>query len=254
MRGSSFNEEESGVGLALEQHSTRLKGMMGCPFGCSYSVYSVQRGGILLVYVGYSECSSRRHICFEEIHRCNPNQLGGFACDYVRDFPIEVNPIFAYLGTFLRTLTLFAYCQIQPRRAISDPHLLEQIPSLAPNKRYKWPHTDITICGAAIPESAIRPLVEFLHLSGRLHPILLLRTILCYNRLFGEHVIFWGIDSVNNKNIKKKEKTEAEAGKIAHCRVQFSVKPRHPPFHHNPTRAPTYVEGGEKIFLSFQLH
>lgn len=29
MRGSSFNEEESGVGLALEQHSTRLKGMMG---------------------------------------------------------------------------------------------------------------------------------------------------------------------------------------------------------------------------------
>lgn len=100
MRGSSFNEEESGVGLALEQHSTRLKGMMGCPFGCSYFVYSVQRGCILLVYVGYSECSSRRHICFEEIHRCNPNQLGGFACDYVSDFPIEVNPIFAYLGLF----------------------------------------------------------------------------------------------------------------------------------------------------------
>lgn len=35
------------------------------------------------------------------------------------------------------------------------------------------------------------------------------------NRLSGEHVIFWGIDSVN----KKREKREAEAGKIVHCRV-----------------------------------
>lgn len=43
MRGSSFNKEESGVGLVLEQHSTRLKGMMGCPFGCRYFV---QRGGL----------------------------------------------------------------------------------------------------------------------------------------------------------------------------------------------------------------
>lgn len=32
MRGSSFNKEESGVGLALEQHSTRLKGNDGVSF------------------------------------------------------------------------------------------------------------------------------------------------------------------------------------------------------------------------------
>jgi hypothetical protein len=52
MRGSSLKKGESGVDLALEKHSTRLHGMTGCPFGCSYSV---QRG---VVYVGY--CVSQK--------------------------------------------------------------------------------------------------------------------------------------------------------------------------------------------------
>jgi hypothetical protein len=100
MRGS-FKKGESGVGLALEQHSTRLQGM--CPFGCSYSV---QRG---VVYVGYYVFPKKTHM---KNSQCNPNQLGGFACDYVRGFPIQLSKLGKVwiLLRFFFIDTHFSYC------------------------------------------------------------------------------------------------------------------------------------------------
>lgn len=66
---------------------------MGCPFGCSYSV---QRGGI--VYVGYYVYQEDTYALKNS--KCNPNQLGGFAYDYIREFPIEVNPDLGILDFF----------------------------------------------------------------------------------------------------------------------------------------------------------
>lgn len=40
--------------------------------------------------------------------------------------------------------THFGYCQMPPRRVISDPHLLEQMSPLHPINGAKWPHIDIT--------------------------------------------------------------------------------------------------------------
>lgn len=159
---------------------------MGCPFGCSYSV---QCGGI--VYVGYYVYQEDTYALKNS--KCNPNQLGGFAYDYIREFPIEVNPNLGILDFFFNRHTHFDYCHIPPRRAISDPHLLERITPLHP-------------ISSANGLTLISPYAGPLFRSPRsghwwnscLCPgdYTLSYYNLYSNRLSGEHVIFWGIDSV----------------------------------------------------------
>lgn len=148
----SCQKGESGVGLALATFH-RNHGWVVEPL-------SIQRGGVQRNLPRDSEntsvgcygleirSGSRKSNC----GRATFNPEAGppaFACDYLSpSFPVVTHT------SLLRTPPRFLQT---PRRVIRDPHLLEQIAPWS-NKRWKCPHTDITICGV-IPESVIRPLV-----------------------------------------------------------------------------------------------
>jgi hypothetical protein len=185
------------------------------------------------------------------IHRCNPNQLGGFACAYVNDFPIEVNPILRSCQSWIfHGHSLLAYCQIPPRRVISDPHLLEQYPPLHPISGAN---------GLILISPYAGPLFRSPRSGHWWNPYIcpgdytLSCDNLCSNRLSGDHVIFWGIDSVN-ENKEKERENRIWGGEDCPlpCPVLGEAPTLPPPnFHHNPIRAPTYVEGEKKIFYLF---